>query len=98
MQYTIKSRFGETTFESNHPNQKALHARLTTLVSSKEIASEHANSLIAGYLRYGSWKKYHENWAAFYVAKVDHPERFQQGNRTQPAPITGMQPLSLIHI
>jgi hypothetical protein len=92
-EFTIKSRIGETTFQSNHPNQRALYDRLVTLVSRKEIVNDHADRLIAGYRRYGSWKNYHEAWAAFHVARVDHPERFQQGNRTQPASVTGMQPI-----
>lgn len=90
-EFTIKSRLGETTFESNHPNQQALYERLCQLVSKQEIVNDHADRLIAGYRRYRSWKDYHEAWAAFHVAKVDHPERFQQGNRTQVQAVTGMQ-------
>lgn len=89
-EFTIKSRFGEQTFESNHPNQKALFDRLVVLVSREEIVNDHADRLIAGYRRYGSWKDYHEAWAAFHVARVDHPERFQTGNRDVQT-VTGMQ-------
>ena len=93
-EYTVKSRFGETTFESNHPSQKALYDRLKDLVSRKEIASPHATLLVTGFQRFGSWKDYHEEWAAFHVAKHDHPNRFQKGNRPRasvPGP-NGFQP------
>ena len=80
-EYTVKSRFGETKFESNHTDQRQLYDRLKALISNKEIVNDHADRLIAGFVRYGSWKDYHENWAAFYVAKHDHPDRFQPGNR-----------------
>lgn len=87
-EFTIKSRFGEQKFESNHPDQNALHARLKALVSSKEIVSEHADRLVSGFIKYGGWKDYHEAWAAWHVAKHDHPERFQAGNHTKA--VTGM--------
>jgi hypothetical protein len=89
-EFTVKSSHGQHTFESNHPNQQALHARLAALVSSKEIESEHASRLVDGYIRFKGWKDYHEAWAAFHVAKHDHPERFQAGNRTRNALVTGM--------
>ena len=87
--FTVKSRIGETTFESNHPSQQALFNRLNTLISRKEIAGNYPTRLISGYLHYG-WKPHHEAWAALYVAQHDHPERFQKGNR---APVTGLQPI-----
>jgi hypothetical protein len=88
---TVSSRYGDTTFESNHPSQQALFDRLNTLVSRQEIVNDHAVRLVQGWKRYGSWKPYHEGWAAFHVAKHDHPERFQQGNRDPQ--VTGLYPI-----
>lgn len=87
-EFTIKSRYGENTFESNHTSQRQLYDRLRVLISRKEIANEHATRLVAGFVKYGSWKDYHEAWAAFHVAKVDHPERF---SKQEIAHVTGMQ-------
>jgi len=96
-QFTINSRHGECTFESNHPNQRALYDRLRALISKQEIVGDHPTRLVAGFQRYGSWKPYHESWAAFYVAKVDHPERFQAGNRDACTNVPGMQSI-LLHM
>jgi hypothetical protein len=84
--FTIKSRYGDHTFECNHTSQQQLYDRLVHLISKEEIVNEHANRLIAGYRKYGSWKDYHEAWAAFHVTKHDHPERFQGGNRVKCVP------------
>ena len=87
--FTVKSRFSNAVvFESNHRNQRALYDRLEVLVSRKEIASTHATDLLNWYASRGSWAERHEAWAAFYVAKRDHPDRFS--NR-EIAHVTGMQ-------
>ena len=90
MQVTVSSRYGETTFESDFTESPALYDRLNSLISRKEIVSEHASRLCEGYRKYGGWKDYHFGWAAFHVAKHDHPERFQ-GSR--PQRITGLEQL-----
>jgi len=86
-QFTISSRYGTTTFESNHTDQHQLYNRLKTLVSKQEIVNTHATRLVHGFQRFGSWKDYHEAWAAWHVAKHDHPERF---SKQEIAHVTGM--------
>ena len=80
-QFTVTSRHGDCKFESNHPNVKALWTRLNVLISREEIVNDHAIRLRDGYIKFGGWKDYHEAWAAFHVAKHDHPDRFLGGNR-----------------
>ncbi len=55
-QFTISSRYGTTTFESNHTDQHQLYNRLKTLVSKQEIVNTHATRLVHGFQRFGSWK------------------------------------------
>lgn len=80
-EFTVSSRLGKVTFVSNHPNKPALFGRLKELTSSGRVSGPHALRLVDGYERFGGWKRSHETWAAFYVAKHDHPDRFQAGNR-----------------